>query len=111
MDGERERLRALVAEVAGFYTTDRRLRKAQQRMADVLGRDRPPSPREVRRYLKELARYFKGFHREAYRHLADVEERLAKVSQVQFNLTAERGVAARRVELTQGVLERIAEIE
>lgn len=111
MNPDRERLRALVAEIAGFYATDRRLRKAQQRMADALATDADLSPKTVGLYLKEVSRYFAGFHREARAHLADVESRLAKVSQVQFNLTAERGVAARRVELTQGVLERIAEIE
>ena len=37
---------------------------------------------------------------------ADVERRLARVSQRQYNLTAERGVAARRIEATQGVLAR-----
>jgi hypothetical protein len=41
--------------------------------------------------------------------LADVDRRLAKVSQLQFNLTAERGVTARRVEVTQAVLTRARE--
>jgi hypothetical protein len=42
--------------------------------------------------------------------VSDVDRRLAKVSQLQFNLTAERGVAARRVEVTQGVLARLLEL-
>jgi hypothetical protein len=55
-------------------------------------------------------RYFRGFEREARAHLRDLDERLARVSQLQFNLTAERGVAARRAELTQGVLARVEEL-
>ncbi len=51
-----------------------------------------------------------GFDREARAHLRNVEARLADVSQVQFNLTAERGVAERRVEATQGVLARVREL-
>jgi hypothetical protein len=57
-----------------------------------------------------VIRYFSGFAREAQAHLRDVERRLAKVSQLQFNLTAERGVAAKRVEITQGVLSKVAEL-
>jgi len=61
-------------------------------------------------YLDAVRRYFAGFEREARAHLSDVERRLARASQVQFNLTAERGVAARRVEITQGVLSKLAEL-
>jgi hypothetical protein len=62
-------------------------------------------------YLAAARRYFVGFEREAREHLREVESRLAKVSQLQFNLTAERGVAARRVAATQGVLSRVAELD
>jgi len=61
-------------------------------------------------YLNAVRRYFAVFEREARAHLLDVERRLARASQVQFNLTAERGVAARRVEITQGVLSKLAEL-
>ena len=57
-----------------------------------------------------MTTYFSGFEREARAHLADIDKRLARVSQLQFNLTAERGVTARRVEVTQGVLARLAEV-
>src|SRR5580704_3428042 len=105
-----DRLRALVPEVAGFYVSDRALRRAQRRMADLLqtGGDLPEP--EVKAYLAAVRRYFAGFEREARAHLADIERRLAQVSQVQFNLSAERGVTARRVETTQGVLAHIAEL-
>ena len=108
MSDEREQLQALVAKVGRFYITDRPMRRAQARINDVLAAGEPP-PREVAAYLGAVRRYFGGFEREARAHLADVERRLARASQVQFNLTAERGVAARRVAETQGVLARIEE--
>jgi hypothetical protein len=64
----------------------------------------------VRGYLAAVTTYFTGFEREARSHLADIDRRLARASQLQFNLTAERGVTARRVEATQGVLSRLAEL-
>ena len=52
--------------------------------------------------------YFSGFEREARAHLRDVDKRLEGLNQVNFNLTAERGVAVKRIEATQGVLARTA---
>ncbi len=106
-----KQLRTLVADVAQFHVTDRRLRHAQERITALLAAGDDVPPKAARAYLDALRRYFGGFQREARAHLSDVERRLTRVSQVQFNLTAERSVAARRVELTQGVLARIAEID
>jgi len=105
---DRSQLAALVEEIGRFYITDRAMARAQ-RFAGLLA-DADPSDADLDAYLDAVRRYFGGFEREARAHLSDVEGRLAKVSQVQFNLTAERGVAARRVAATQGVLSKAAEL-
>ena len=109
MPADGERLRTLVEEIGRFYLTDRPMRRAQERIKAALASGEPEA-REVETYVAAVKRYFSGFEREARAHLADVEKRLAKVSQVQFNLTAERGVAARRVAATQGVLSRVEDL-
>jgi len=109
MPADRDKLEELTAEIGRFYVRDRALRRAQERMQRALAGGQPPRG-VVDAYLKAVRKYFTGFSREARTHLSDVERRLARVSQVQFNLTAERGVAARRVEATQGVLARVEEI-
>jgi hypothetical protein len=103
-------LAALVAEIDGFYVRDRAMRAAQTEMKRVLSATATPPDVDVERYVNAVKKYFDGFEREARAHLSDVDRRLAKVSQLQFNLTAERGVAARRVEVTQGVLARVLEL-
>jgi hypothetical protein len=105
-----ERLRVLVAEVERFYIRDRAMARAQRTISALLAAGEP-SEAETGAYLRAVRHYFSGFEREARDHLREVESRLAKVSQVQFNLTAERGVAARRVAATQGVLSRVAELD
>ncbi len=102
------RLRALVAAVGGFYVRDRAMVREQKKMEAALRG--APSEAEVRAYLGAVRRYFTGFEREARAHVQHVDRELEKLYQVQFNLTAERGVAQRRVEATQGVLSSIAEI-
>ncbi len=109
MPVERRALEALVGEISRFYIRDRKMRRAHAAMTARLEKNLPTSDRAVTAYLKTVRWYFGGFEREARAHLADVDRRLARVSQLQYNLTAERGVTARRVELTQGVLARIAE--
>jgi hypothetical protein len=109
-DDKREALQRLVDEVAGYYVRDRALLRAQREMHALLARGDPLPASAVDKYLRSVRRYFAGFEREARAHLRDIERRLAHVSQVQFNLTAERGVAARRVEMTQGVLSKLAEL-
>ena len=60
-------------------------------------------------YFAAVRRYFESFGREARVHLRDVDRRLVHANQVQFNLTAERGVAVKRIEATDAVLEALAE--
>lgn len=62
-------------------------------------------------YLREVKRYFQAFDREAREQLRDVDRRLERTNQIQFNLTAERGVAVKRIEGTQGVLEALASLD
>jgi len=100
---------SLVEEIGRFYVTDRAMRRAQERMTRTMAA-RTPSEREVRAYLAAVESYFAGFEREARAHLGDVDRRLAKAAQLQFNLTAERGVTTKRVEITQGVLARTREL-
>jgi hypothetical protein len=106
----REQVQALVGLVDGFYVRDRKMERAQAEMRASLAAGGELTPEGIERYLVALQRYFGGFEREAREHLRDVERRLAHASQVQFNLSAECGVAERRVEITQGVLAKLAEL-
>lgn len=108
--GERAALEALHAEIGRFYVRDRALSRAQTEMRKALDTRDHVDPAAVRAYVRAVRRYFESFEREARGHLKNVESRLARIDQVQFNLTAERGVAAQRVEATQGVLTRLREI-
>lgn len=62
-------------------------------------------------YIREVRRYFESFDREARGHLRDVDRRLERANQIHFNLTAERGVAVKRIEATSSVLESLASLE
>jgi hypothetical protein len=106
---DRERLRGLVATVGAFYVRDRALERAQQDIERALAADELDAA-AVRVYLAAVERYFSGFAREAQAQLKYVDRELERLYQRQFNLTAERGVAARRVEATQGVLSTLAEL-
>lgn len=86
------------------------MRSAQQAMQEILA-IRQPTADEVDRYRSAVERYFSAFAREAEQRLRDVDRRIAHVNQVQFNLQAERGVALRRVEVTQGVLSGAKELD
>jgi hypothetical protein len=106
-------LRALVTRVGEFYVTDRALRIAQKKIEETLASGAVDEQTE-RSYLETVRRYFTGFEKEARAHLRDVDKRLEHLNQVHFNLTAERGVAVRRIEATQGVLgelERVANLQ
>ncbi|MFN2448916.1 MAG: hypothetical protein ABR508_03855 [Candidatus Baltobacteraceae bacterium] len=82
------------------------MKAAQQKMeAAIAGAD--VDERTKQAYLAHVRRYFSGFEREARAHLRSVDKRLEHLNQVQFNLTAERSVAVRRIEATQGVLQDI----
>ncbi|HTX02434.1 MAG TPA: hypothetical protein VMD07_02040 [Candidatus Acidoferrales bacterium] len=104
-----DRLRALVAQIAEFRIRDHAMSSAQKTMEAILT-EREPTEDEFRRYLGAVERYFSGFAREARQRLDELDRRITHVNQVQFNLQAERGVALRRVELTQGVLSGVAEL-
>jgi DNA-binding transcriptional regulator GbsR (MarR family) len=105
-----DNLRALAARVGEFYVTDRALKAAQKKIETALERG-DVAPGERRAYLEAVRRYFSGFEREAREHLRDVDKRLEHVNQVHFNLTAERGVAVRRIEATQDVLRELERAE
>jgi len=107
---DRAALADLVEEVGAFRIRDRAMSRAQAALAKTLQDGGVPDEAALRAYLERVRRYFGGFEREARTRLADVDRRLARVAQLQFNLTAERGVAARRVERTQGVLARAEEL-
>jgi hypothetical protein len=98
-----ERIAALAARVGEFHITDRGMRRAQ----DEFERDAAAGSVDAAsesRYLRAVRAYFDGFAREARVHLRDVDRRLVDLHQVQFNLTAERGVAVKRIEAAEGVL-------
>lgn len=106
-------LRALVARVGEFYVTDKTLKAAQKKIETAIASG-AVDERTQNEYVEAVRRYFSGFEKEARGHLRDVDKRLEQVNQVHFNLTAERGVAVRRIEATQGVLqelERVAKFE
>lgn len=97
------RLAELIRHVGEFHITDRAMSEAQRRANASIERDAFDAA-ATRAYLKAVRQYFSGFESEARTHLRDVDRRLDQLHQVQFNLTAERGVAAKRIEATQSVL-------
>ncbi len=107
---DHDRLQALVATVGAFHVRDRALERAQREIERALAAGTTPDAAAVRGYLAAVEHYFAGFHREARAQLNYVDRELERLYQRQFNLTAERGVAARRVEATQGVLSSLAEL-
>jgi hypothetical protein len=107
---DRERLAALVASVGAFHVTDRAMRAAQEKMERALTGGTLEEG-EVRAYLAAVRRYFEPYEREARGQLRHVDRELERLYQLQFNLTAERGVVAKRVEAVRGVLDALAEHE
>lgn len=104
-----ERLRALAELVGGFYVRDRTLIREQKKITAALAAG-SLTETDAAGYLRAVRTYFTGFEREARAHLKHVDRELERLYQLQYNLTAERGVAVRRIEATQGVLAAIAEI-
>jgi hypothetical protein len=102
-------LRALAETVGAFHVTDRGLRAAQAEIERRLaaGTVDPPA---VAQYLAAVRRYFTPYEREARGQLQHVDRELERLYQVQYNLVAERGVVARRVDAVRGVLEALAEL-
>ncbi len=103
MAADEESLRRLVERVGAFHVTDTTMRVAQRTIESACAAGLP-DPAATRAYFAAVRRYFSGFEREARAHLRDVDKRLDHASQVVFNLTAERGVAVKRIEATGGVL-------
>lgn len=101
--------RALVTRVGEFYITDKAMKSAQKAIETAMAAGEPDE-RARTEYLSAVRRYFSGFEREARAHLRDVDKRLEHVNQVHFNLTAERGVAVRRIEATQAVLQDVERV-
>ncbi len=106
---EAHRLAALIAEVGAFYLTDRAIKKAQSAAEAALASGALDARAESA-YIAAVRVYFDGFEREAQSQLKHVDRELQKLYQLQYNLTAERSVAARRVEATQGVLAKLREL-
>ncbi|HTJ26951.1 MAG TPA: hypothetical protein VMA36_12395 [Candidatus Limnocylindria bacterium] len=103
-----QRLAALVATVGAFHLTDRAMRRAQEAIETALAAG-AADERAVRTYLEAVRRYFEPYEREARGQLRHVDRELERLYQLQYNLTAERGVVAKRVEAVRGVLEAVAE--
>jgi hypothetical protein len=97
-------IRKLAEQVGGFHLRGGALQRAQRRIVALLEAGDPISQREADTYVAQTRNYFTAFEREAREHLKDVEKRLSHIDQLQFNLTAERGVAQRRIEAVRGVL-------
>ena len=103
-------LASLAQRVGAFHITDREMKEAQRTIdASIAAGQVDPQARN--RYLAAVQRYFSGFEREAHHHLRDLDRRLEHVHQVQFNLAAERSVAAKRIEATQAVLAQAQTVE
>ena len=103
------RIAELVAAVGAFHLTDRAMRAAQEKMTRALATG-DADPETVRTYLAAVRGYFEPYQREAQGQLRHVDRELERLYQLQFNLTAERGVVAKRVEAVRGVLDGVAEL-
>jgi hypothetical protein len=106
---EPEAVRALATTVGSFHITDRALLAAQERLLLRLAAG-DLDDEAVRAYRDAVRRYFEPYEREAQGQLRHVDHELERLYQVQYNLVAERGVVAKRVEVVRGVLEALAEI-
>jgi len=106
---ERAGLAALAATVGAFHLTDRAMRGAQDRIERALAGGEVDATAE-RAYLDAVRRYFEPYEREAQGQLRHVDRELERLYQLQYNLAAERGVVAKRVEAVRGVLDALAEL-
>jgi hypothetical protein len=104
------RLTDLVTRVGAFHITHRATKQAQRTMEEAI-RNGAVDDATRSAYLSTVRRYFEDFDREARANLRDVDRRLEHVNQVRFNLTAERGVAVKRIEGTQNVLAALNGVE
>ena len=102
-------LAALAATVGAFHLTDKAMRAAQDRIERALAAGEPDGA-AARAYLDAVRTYFEPYQREAQGQLRHVDRELERLYQLQYNLTAERGVVAKRVEAVRGVLAALAEL-
>jgi hypothetical protein len=103
-------LREVVARIGAFHITDGTMKRAQRAIESAIAKGEvDDGVRDA--YRSAARRYFEGFDREARAHLRDVDRRLERTNQVAFNLNAERAVAVKRIEGTQGVLQALADLE
>jgi hypothetical protein len=109
MEADPEILHGLVERVGAFHLTDRSMLAAQRSIAAALAGGNVTAA-AAREYVVAVSRYFEGFEREARGHLRDLDRRLVQANQVVFNLTAERSVAAKRIEATAAVLKTVADL-
>jgi flavin-dependent dehydrogenase len=100
----------LVKRVGSFHITHRAMKRAQAAVETAIEKGEIDDATRSA-YLDEVRRYFESFDREARDHLRDVDRRLERANQVHFNLTAERGVAVKRIEATSSILETLATVE
>ena len=107
--GLRERVAQLAATVGEFHITDRAMRAAQDRLSAALAAGTADEG-ALRAYLDAVRRYFDPYGREAQAQLRHVDRELEKLYALQYNLAAERGVVAKRVEAVRGVLDALAEL-
>ena len=101
------RVTALAEHVGAFHITDRAMKRAQSEIERAIASGSVDEA-TCAAYAAAVRQYFEGFAREARAHLRDVDARLVHLNQVQFNLTAERGVAVKRIEATDAVLHELA---
>jgi hypothetical protein len=103
-------LEALASHVGAFHITDRAMKRAQTDIEAAL-QSGAVDERTREAYLGAVHHYFDGFCKEARAHLRDVDRRLERANQVVFNLAAERGVAVKRIESTEGILREVSALE
>jgi hypothetical protein len=103
-----QRLAALVATVRAFHVTDRAMQRAQAAIETALAAGHADAG-AVKTYLAAVRRYFGPYEREAREQLRHVDRELERLYQLQYNLTAERGVVAKRLEAVRGVLDAVEE--
>jgi hypothetical protein len=107
---ERAEIAELVATVRGFHLTDRAILRAQKSIEEALALG-TPTPAQSSAYLRVVRSYFERFARDAQAQLRSVDRELERLYQRQYNLSAERGVAAKRVDAVASVLARTAELD
>ncbi|MBV9439654.1 MAG: hypothetical protein JOZ24_06660 [Candidatus Eremiobacteraeota bacterium] len=106
---DRTRLKDLAGLVGAFHLSDRTMKDAQARIERALSAG-DVGDGEARAYCVAVRRYFAPYEREALGQLRHVDRELERLYQLQFNLTAERAVVAKRVDGVRGVLAALAEL-